>query len=374
MTVDVRPQPGPARASPTRLAIADCDIHPRPAGAGIGGVSRSLYPYLSRRWQEHVETYGVAYRQPWQRGPAYPKAQPQACRRDAWPPGDMPGSDPAFMAAQHLDPNNVAFGLLNPLTSGQGAMNPDLSAAITHATNDWQIAEWTSRDKRLRGSVVVPYEDGPAAAAEIRLRAGDKNFAQVLLLTRTAEPLGQRRYWPIYEAAAEAGLPVGIHAFGYGGWPITAAGWGSYYIEEMVGHAQAQQAALASLILEGVFERWPSLKVLLIEGGLAWAASLGWRLDKIWAKQRGELPTLRRKPSEYMRTNVWFTTQPVEEPEPRRHLAETIEWIGWDRILFATDYPHWDFDDPAHALPIPMTETQKRMIFRENARALFGAG
>ncbi len=76
--------------------------------------------------------------------------------------------------------------------------------------------------------MVVPYEDGAAAAREIELRAGDKNFAQVLLLSRTSEPLGHRRYWPIYEAAAAAGLPVAVHAFGYGGWPISAGGWGSY--------------------------------------------------------------------------------------------------------------------------------------------------
>ncbi len=127
----------------------------------------------------------------------------------------------AFMQAQHLDPNNVALGILNPLTSGQGATNPLLSAAITHATNEWQKADWTSRDKRLRGSVVVPYEDTVASVKEIELRADDPEFAQVLLLSRTAEPLGQRRYWPIYEAAAAADLAVGIHAFGNGGWPNT---------------------------------------------------------------------------------------------------------------------------------------------------------
>ena len=91
------------------------------------------------------------------------------------------------------------------------------------------------------GLVVVANEDGPTAAAEIRKRAGDRNFVQVLLLSRNVEPLGQRRYWPIYEAAEEAGLPVGVHAFGFGGNPITASGWPSFYIEEMVGHSQCQQ-------------------------------------------------------------------------------------------------------------------------------------
>jgi predicted TIM-barrel fold metal-dependent hydrolase len=374
MNVDVLNRSGLQTAAASRLAIADCDIHPRPAGVGIGGVSKALHPYLSKQWREHVEAFGITYRQPWEKGSAYPKGQPQACRRDAFlPDGRSPGSDLGFMAAQHLDPNNVQMGILNPLTSGQGATNPALSAAITHATNEWQTAEWTSLDKRLRGSVVVPYEDTAASVKEIELRAPDTDFAQVLLLSRTAEPLGQRRYWPIYEAAAAAGLAVGIHAFGNGGWPNTAGGWGSYYIEEMVGHAQAQQALLVSMILEGVFEAIPGLKVVLVEGGLAWAASLAWRLDAQWRKLKQEVPYLKRAPSEYMRTNVWFTTQPIEEPEPRSQLAETLDWIGWDRVLFATDYPHWDFDDPAHALPFRMTETQKRAVFLENAQAVYRA-
>jgi predicted TIM-barrel fold metal-dependent hydrolase len=372
MNVDVLNRSGIQPVTASRLAIADCDIHPRPLGAGIGGISKSLYPYLSQRWLDHVRDFGISYRQQWEKGSAYPKGQPQACRRDAWPDGGMPGSDLKFMAEQHLDPNNVTLGILNPLTSGQGAQNPDLSAAITHATNEWQKAEWTSQDSRLKGSVVIPYEDALASVKEIELRAGDPNFAQILLLSRTAEPLGQRRYWPIYQAAVDANLPIGIHAFGYGGWPVTGGGWSSYYIEEMVGHSQAQQALLISMIFEGVFERFPTLKVVLVEAGLAWGASLMWRMDRQWAKLKSETPHLKMLPSEYMKRNVWFTTQPTEEPEPRHHLAEAIEWIGWDRVLFATDYPHWDYDDPAHALPIQMDDAQRRQVFLENAKAVYG--
>jgi predicted TIM-barrel fold metal-dependent hydrolase len=372
MNVDVLNRSGIQPATTSKLAIADGDIHPRPAGVGIGGVSAALYPYMTKQWVEHVKAFGITYRQPWEKGSAYPKGQPQAARRDAWTPdGGSPGSDLAFMQRQHLDPNNVALGILNPLTSGQGAQNPDLSLAICHATNEWQKADWTSQDSRLKASVVVPYEDTVASVREIELRANDPDFAQVFLLSKTNEPLGQRRYWPIYEAAAATGMPIGIHAFGNGGWANTTGGWASYYIEEMVGHSMAQQAVLTSLILEGVFERIPSLKVVLIEGGLAWAASLGWRLDAQWKKLKQELPHLKRAPSEYIRTNVWFTTQPIEEPDPRTQLAEVFDWIGWDRVLFATDYPHWDYDDPAQALPFKMTEAQRRGIFQDNAKQVY---
>ena len=372
MNVDVLNRSGVQSATSSKLAIADGDIHPRAPGASKGGVSTSLFPYLSQEWREHCETFGITYRQPWEKGSAYPKNQPNASRRDAvTPTGGAQGSDLGFMQQQHLDPNNVALGILNPLGSGQGAINQDLSNAVCVATNEWQLADWTSRDKRLKASVVIPFEDAAASVKEIERCAPEADFAQVFMLTRTNEPLGQRRYWPIYEAAAAAGLPVGIHAFGNGGWTNTSSGWASYYIEEMVGHSMSQQAVMTSLILEGVFERIPNLKVVLIEGGMAWAASLAWRLDAQWKKLKRELPYLKKAPSEYMRSNVWFTTQPIEEPEPRYHLAEAMEWIGWDRILFATDYPHWDFDDPAAALPFQMSEAQKRGIFMENAKKVY---
>jgi uncharacterized protein len=308
-----------------------------------------------------------------QAGPAFPKGQPDAARRDALPPeGGKAGSSLSFMQAQHLDPNNVVFGVLNPLQTGQGVANPELCAALCAATNEWQVAEWTSKDSRLKASVVVPYESADVSAAEIRKWAGHKDFVQVLVLSRTGEPLGNRRYWPIYQAAAEAGLPVAVHAFGYGGGPITSTGWPSHYVEEMASHAQSSMAGLASLVIEGVFERFPNLKVVMVEAGFAWAPAFAWRLDKTWKALRAETPHLKRLPSEYLKEHVWWTTQPMEEPEPRSYVLDTIGWMGWDRLLFATDYPHWDFDDPAQALPLPISEDQRRSFFRENAFALYG--
>ena len=355
------------RLAKNTLAIADCDVHVVP-----GDMKRELFPFLEKRWQDYLATYGTRPRQGFAGGPAYPKGQPDAARRDAYPPnGGKPGSNLEFMRSHHLDPLNVQMAVLNPLRTGQGMQNLEFATAFSRAINDWQVAEWTSKEPRTKGSVVVTYEDTPAAVQEIEARAGDPNFVQVLLLSRSAEPFGQKRYLPMFEAAAASGLPVGIHAFGYGGAPVSGGGWPSYYLEEMIGHAQCQQALLMSLVMEGVFERCPDLKVVLVEAGFAWLPSLCWRMDKLWARMRDEVPHVKRPPSEYVREQVWLTTQPMEEPEVKPHLLDTVNWIGWDKLLFATDYPHWDFDHPDHALPVRVTEEQKTGFFLQNAIDLY---
>ena len=96
------------------------------------------------------------------------------------------------------------------------------------------------------------------------------------------------------------------------------------------------------------------------------------RLDKAWERMRDEVPECRRPPSEYIKEHLWFTTQPMEEPERAEHLRDTIDRIGWDKIMFATDYPHWDYDDPVTAFPIRLSNSEHATVFRDNACGLYG--
>jgi predicted TIM-barrel fold metal-dependent hydrolase len=356
----------PGRAQQARLAIIDGDVHP-----AVRSLA-DLKPYMPARWWDVLETYGPRRRQGMSFEP-YPKSAPLACRRDAWPDdGGRPGSNLDLIRRQYLDACGIAFGILGPLgISGQGELNLDLAAALASATNDWQREFFTKREPRLRAGLVVPYEDAAAAAKEIERCAPDPAFAQVFMLTRTSEPAGNRRYWPIYEAAERYGLPVALHVFGASGHPYTGAGWPSYYVEEGAGHSTSCQTAVTSLVIEGVFERYPKLKVVLVEGGFAWLAPLTWRLDRLYERMRGEVSHLRRKPSEYIREHVWVTTQPIEEPAEPSHLIDTMELIGWDRLLFSSDYPHWDFDDPFRALPAGLAPDRRRQILTANARTVY---
>jgi predicted TIM-barrel fold metal-dependent hydrolase len=183
--------------------------------------------------------------------------------------------------------------------------------------------------------------------------------------------LGRRRYWPIYERAQELGLPLGIHVGGYGGHAPTGGGWPSYYCEEHQSNAHTMGSMLTSLVLEGIPERFPKLKIVFIEGGFGWIPSTMWRMDRHFDRFRSEVPHLKRRPSEYVKEHFWFTTQPIDEPDEARHLRSLIEWVGVDRLLFSSDYPHWDFDDPRFAFKTPLTEIERGKIFSSNARAVY---
>ena len=349
-------------AGRTARAVIDCDIHIAPSsGEALG----RFLPAAQRGYHERFGKRGFTA--------GYPRVSPNAARHDAWPPeGGPPGSSLPFLREQLLDAWDIGCGVLNPLLGASGGRHAEAGAALARAINDWQVAEWVEPEPRLRASIVVPYEDGELAAAEIDRRAADPRFVQVLLVVRTMEPLGRRKYWPLYQAAARHDLPVGIHFGGDASSPLTGSGWPSFYLEDHTGMAQSFQSQLISLVCEGVFERFPTLKVVLIEGGFAWLPPLMWRLDRAWQRLREETPDLRRPPSAYIREHVWLTTQPMEEPARPEQFHQLLEQLDMDdRLLFATDYPHWDFDSPDQALPVKLAPALERKIMAENARALY---
>ena len=159
----------------SRLRIIDCDVHP-----SLHARS-DLNPFLAKRWQEHLKTYGDHLRTPYIGTTPYPRSSPLIARRDAWPPtGGPPGSDLAFMRKQHLDPLDIEFGILQVLDLFIfSQQNLDFGAAIQRAVNDWQLAHWTSREPRLKASILVGQDDTEAAIAEIERCAKIGQYVQI---------------------------------------------------------------------------------------------------------------------------------------------------------------------------------------------------
>ena len=128
-------------------------------------------------------------------------------------------------------------------------------------------------------------------------------------------------------------------------------------------------AHVASLIAHGVCEKWPTLKFVLVECGVAWLAPILWRLDADYKALRKETPWLKRLPSEYARDHIRLSTQPLEQPKNKEHLWQILEAIdGRYTLLYASDYPHWDFDDPTQ---IQLPKDWHDDVFDGNARGLY---
>lgn len=349
------------------LAVIDCDVHNKIP-------NDELLRYLPGRWSDYFRDYG--YRAP--NEISYFTTRPRgggAARTDAFPPsGRPPGGDPAFTRLQLLDEWGHEKAVLNPIDQLIiGNVPVELAAQICRAVNDWTLEEFVHYDSRFVASICLPYEDVPLALAELERTAGTPGFVQVLFNARTREPLGNRRYWPIYEAATALGLPVSAHVGGVGGNTITGAGWPSYYFEDHSGFSQAFQAQVISLVCEGVFERFPEMRFVIQESGLAWIGPLMWRLDRSWKQLRSEVPHLDRLPSEVIREHIWFTTQPIEEPERPEYFEQLLDQMDMgDRLLFSSDYPHWDFDAPDQAIPRTVPRALREKIMAGNARELYG--
>jgi len=299
-------------------------------------------------------------------------------RDDAVPPdGGAPGSDYETMREQLLDPLGVEYAILTgeDILSVSSLPNPQVAAAVATAYNRWLIDEWLPRDPRLKGSLVVATQDAVRAAKEIRTLGNHPEIVQVLLPCAATSGYGHPQYHPVYEAAVEVGLPVAMHVGGEGlgiNPPPTATGHPIYYIEWHVLLVQCAMSHVVSMVCHGVFEKYPELRVVLIEAGVAWLPTLLWRLDTDWKALRTEVPWVKRLPSETVREHLRFTTQPLDEPDNRGELNQVLGLFDGleEMLLFATDYPHWDFDRPdlvSRRLPTSWREK----VMSENARALY---
>jgi len=293
------------------------------------------------------------------------------------PDGRRIESDPDLLGRHFLDPHGIAYGVLNPAGTLSIGLSPDLdyTTALLSAVNDHFLEDWLPHDPRLRYSVMVHPGDPQHAAREIRRVGARGGVAQILMPSAALMPYGHRAYHPIYEAAQELGLPVAIHpgteGVGVSGAP-TAAGYPSSYLEWHTGLVGNYIAHLVSLVTEGVFQKFPRLKFVLLEGGVFWLPSLLWRLDKNWKGLRLTVPWLDRLPSEIVAQHVLLSTQPLEEPEQAEHFRAMLGMFdAGGMLMFSSDFPHWDGDTPDFAARAFPAELRPRVMFG-TAAELYG--
>jgi predicted TIM-barrel fold metal-dependent hydrolase len=324
------------------VRVVDADIHPVPRP---GEMTQYIpEPYKSRYLLTHKTGDTINYDAP---DYAYSKAM----RVDTFPAdGNFPGSDPDLALKQAILEGGSDIGILEPGTGSH--FIPEAESALCTGINRWLDSHWldgtNNWHQRWRGSICAAIEDPQGAAREIEHWAGHPYMAQILIKAEPRPAWGDPRYYPVWEAATRHDITVSCHLSRGRDetMPMPPVGFPSYNHDFMVTYSLLAANQVMSLIFDGVFDKFPTLRIVLVEHAFTWILPLMWRMDAIHAA-RGSFLGLKRKPSEYVKEHIKFTTQPLDYPEDKTELTRAFELMEADKILlFSSDYPHWTYDDP----------------------------
>jgi uncharacterized protein len=345
-------------------SVVDVDIHEMLTSI------RDLVPYVEEPWRSRI-AINDGFKGPAGNPYAFPQPTGVAIQDAVTDDGSPAGSKLEMVREQVLDRYGIEPAVLISLfhpTDHQ--IQPEFATALASAYNDWVLENWLEKDERLRSSITIAAQEPRDAAREIDRVGPDPRFVQVVLPAVAHHVFGRPYYWPIFEAAERNDLVVAFHQ---SGGTRTAVGLPPYYIEWHTAISQNWQCQLISLVANGVFDEFEGLKVAMVESSWTWLPHLMWRFDYNYRSLRREVPSVKRLPSEYIRERVRFSTQPMEYPEDPEDLYRMFEMIGSeDFLMFATDYPHWDFDSPEQALPRSFPKELRRKILSGNAREFYG--
>lgn len=344
--------------------IVDADIHPVPIHAQVA-------EYLDEPWRSRYlrGDHGAGH-------PNYFNPNGLMKADAVTEEGIRIETTPQTMASHFLDVYDISYAILNPAEAMEHCLSPDAhySAPALSAVNTHFVEDWLPVDERFLASITIAFSHIELAVQEIHRLGAHPRVAQVFMASASPFPLGHTYFHPIYEAAAEYDLPLAIHpgleGVGIAGAPTTA-GFVANYLEWHTLLATSYMTQLVSLVVEGVFEKFPTLKFVFVEGGVAWLPALMWRLDKNWKALRSTTPWLSRRPSEIIQDHIYLTTQPIEEPDDQRQFRQVLEMFDAEKmLLFSSDFPHWDGDTPDFAMR-QLDPSMREAVMYRNALDVF---
>lgn len=301
-------------------------------------------------------------------------------RTSARPAAGVAGSDPQLLIDQLFGDGRrerVVLGYDDGIYA-TSFMLPYYSRSIVSAANDWTIEHWLERDDRLYGQVLVTSSMPEEAAAEIR-RAGShpKMVAVALGTNGLGRPFGFPAYFPIYEAAAELDLPLVLQWGSEGSADLAAtptpmsppATYGEY---EALAAIPMMHHSM-SMIMSGVFDRWPNLQVLLVGGGACWIPTCMWRCDYQFQLSPGvEAPWMQGMPSSYLVEHFKVGTYSLESPPDVRQLHAVLNVIPniENMLMYTSCYPNSDSEEP-NDIAARVPEQWHARVFHDNAMAFY---
>ena len=247
--------------------------------------------------------------------------------------------------------------------------DPDYLVAITHAYNNYVYEEWLKFNPRFKSVALMPMMDVDESIKEMRRCVTELGYKGVFLSAVGFGLLGEKRYDPFYAEAEKLGTAVVVH----GGHATAESQRYTKFIQRhTIGFPVSNMMQMMHMTYEGVYEKFPTLRVGYLEAGCTWVPYLLNRMDEEWEK-RGEFetPNCKKLPSEYIKGgNVFIHAEPGEELIP-----EVIRVMGTNRLFYASDWPHWDNEYPESLYHIwersDLTEEQKKGILRDNSLEMY---
>jgi len=365
MAVAIEPRSATAADKAAALRLIDTDIH------NDLPSMQELKPFLAPAWHPWLDNGGPGVASRYYANMGSGRMDDAVREEDG-----LAAGDPDWVVQQLMTKYRIDLGVLTGSIIGVAIQHDwRFESALVSAYNDWTLEKWVRPYDCYKGSIAVAAQEAAGAAHEIHRLGDHPGIVQVLMPSAARLPYGNPHYWPIYRAAVEYDLPVAIHV-GAEGTGIanapTGVGYPTTYLEFHTDHSQTMMAHCVSMVAEGVFEEFPTLKFAFIEGGVCWAPYVMGRLDRMYPALKAEVPYLKKVPSEYILDNCYWSTQPIEEPDDATQLLALLKMMHAEKtVVFASDYPHWDFDNPLTAFKFFPADL-KRRIFVENALELYG--
>jgi predicted TIM-barrel fold metal-dependent hydrolase len=299
-----------------------------------------------------------------------------------------------------LDTDHIDQSVLYPtmLLGIGGLPDADFAEAQCRAYNDWLSDHVQGGDRRMFGVAIVPQQDIDRATAEIRRVGGKAGIVGVMLRPNPTEdwkPLNHEVYDPLWRAACDVGLPVGLHPFLLADVPGACrglriarlgtsalppgemdadSGIDNLYFTQAISNPFDMMSAMAFLLAGGACERFPDLRIVFLEANGGWVVPWLERLDHHYEIFSWDVPWLKEEPSEYFRRQCWISFDPDEST---LSFTANSPLVGADRIVWASDYPHPDAKFPGVTDELTeamqgLTPAQQARIAGENCRALYG--
>lgn len=285
---------------------------------------------------------------------------------------------PAQLRADVCDSLHVDHPILNVFRNLSRLSQTDAAVELMHGCNDFLFDQFLDDHDFFGLATVAPQR--PDRAAEELDRVGDHDQIVGVFLPTTGPlpPLGDPDYDNLYEAMADRGLTPVYHGATNSGFDIGFPTYNQAFEKFITAHVNAhlwsQAMTLTSLIVHGVPEKFPELDFVFLEAGIGWVPYLMFRLNKECAMRRSEVPLLEKRPESYVREQMYFASQPLGEPLESEHMQSLLDIVGVESLLFASDYPHWDFDHPSELnahLQARFTPDERAQVLHENARTVF---